>query len=206
MKRCSHLKAERCTFSDRTSVAFHGYTVSEPIEPSPAHYRYLSDIVRFGSDEHAVDEAGVGPRQPDRLNDPHRVDVGDDDLFAPDAPPGSAAAELVAAFVDGRDQARIVRVEADCHEVAHGHRVGYLLVVQPKLTPHLRRHDPVVGLHVIPTPRRADHDATEEGAGFEVETNRVTILARDTEPEHLPMMSKDEVAEEILDRVSMRLG
>jgi len=50
------------------------------------------------------------------------------------------------------------------------------------------------------------NDATEEGAGFEVSTNRVTILARDREPEVLPLLSKDEVAEEVLDRVTPLLG
>lgn len=50
------------------------------------------------------------------------------------------------------------------------------------------------------------NDATEEGAGFEVETNRVTILARDAEPEPLPLLAKDEVAERILDRAGVLLG
>jgi phosphopantothenoylcysteine decarboxylase/phosphopantothenate--cysteine ligase len=50
------------------------------------------------------------------------------------------------------------------------------------------------------------NDATEEGAGFEVETNRVTLLSRDREPEALPLMSKAEVAEAILDRVSELLA
>ena len=50
------------------------------------------------------------------------------------------------------------------------------------------------------------NDATEEGAGFGVATNRVTILTRDGAPEALPLMSKDEVAEEILDRVALKLG
>jgi phosphopantothenoylcysteine decarboxylase / phosphopantothenate---cysteine ligase len=49
------------------------------------------------------------------------------------------------------------------------------------------------------------NDATAEGAGFEVTTNRVTLLARDAEPEALPLLTKDEVAEEILDRVAARL-
>jgi phosphopantothenoylcysteine decarboxylase/phosphopantothenate--cysteine ligase len=49
------------------------------------------------------------------------------------------------------------------------------------------------------------NDATEEGAGFEGVTNRVTILSADGEPEALALMSKDEVAEEILDRVATRL-
>jgi phosphopantothenoylcysteine decarboxylase/phosphopantothenate--cysteine ligase len=46
------------------------------------------------------------------------------------------------------------------------------------------------------------NDATEEGAGFEVATNRVTILARGREPEALPLLSKDDVAEEVLDRAT----
>ena len=50
------------------------------------------------------------------------------------------------------------------------------------------------------------NDAREEGAGFEVETNRVTILAADGSMEELPLLPKDEVAERILDRVSERLG
>jgi phosphopantothenoylcysteine decarboxylase/phosphopantothenate--cysteine ligase len=50
------------------------------------------------------------------------------------------------------------------------------------------------------------NDPTQEGAGFEVETNRVTVLARDGTAEELPLMSKDEVAEEILDRIAALLG
>jgi phosphopantothenoylcysteine decarboxylase/phosphopantothenate--cysteine ligase len=51
------------------------------------------------------------------------------------------------------------------------------------------------------------NDAKETGAGFAVETNRVTILARrGGEPEHLPLMTKHEVADAILDRVEALLG
>ena len=45
------------------------------------------------------------------------------------------------------------------------------------------------------------NDATETGAGFGVDTNRVTLLARDGAQESLPLMSKGEVADAILDRV-----
>lgn len=45
------------------------------------------------------------------------------------------------------------------------------------------------------------NDATEAGAGFGVETNRVTILSRSGSEEDLPLMSKREVADAILDRV-----
>jgi phosphopantothenoylcysteine decarboxylase/phosphopantothenate--cysteine ligase len=49
------------------------------------------------------------------------------------------------------------------------------------------------------------NDATEEGAGFGVETNRVTILRPEGDPEPLPLASKHEIADEILDRVGARL-
>jgi phosphopantothenoylcysteine decarboxylase / phosphopantothenate---cysteine ligase len=45
------------------------------------------------------------------------------------------------------------------------------------------------------------NDASEEGAGFEVPTNRVTIYSADEAAEALPLLPKEEVAEEILDRV-----
>ena len=46
------------------------------------------------------------------------------------------------------------------------------------------------------------NDATEEGAGFEVETNSVTLLSDGDPAEQLPLLSKDEVAEIILDRIT----
>jgi phosphopantothenoylcysteine decarboxylase / phosphopantothenate---cysteine ligase len=45
------------------------------------------------------------------------------------------------------------------------------------------------------------NDALEEGAGFRVETNRVTILTPSGEPEHLALMTKTALADAILDRV-----
>jgi phosphopantothenoylcysteine decarboxylase/phosphopantothenate--cysteine ligase len=49
------------------------------------------------------------------------------------------------------------------------------------------------------------NDATEPGAGFGTDTNRVTILQAGVAPESLPLMSKDAVAEAILDRVEALL-
>jgi phosphopantothenoylcysteine decarboxylase/phosphopantothenate--cysteine ligase len=46
------------------------------------------------------------------------------------------------------------------------------------------------------------NEAEAEGAGFEVETNRVLLLGADVKAEELPLLPKDEVAEVILDRVS----
>jgi phosphopantothenoylcysteine decarboxylase/phosphopantothenate--cysteine ligase len=45
------------------------------------------------------------------------------------------------------------------------------------------------------------NDATEEGAGFGVDTNRVTLIDRSGALEVLPLLSKGDVADAILDRV-----
>jgi phosphopantothenoylcysteine decarboxylase/phosphopantothenate--cysteine ligase len=50
------------------------------------------------------------------------------------------------------------------------------------------------------------NDATEPGAGFGVDTNRVTLLSRDGAETALPLLSKAEVADAILDRVEGLLG
>jgi phosphopantothenoylcysteine decarboxylase/phosphopantothenate--cysteine ligase len=50
------------------------------------------------------------------------------------------------------------------------------------------------------------NDALEPGAGFEHDTNRVAIIGRDGTPQILPLQSKREVAEAILDAVERSLG
>jgi phosphopantothenoylcysteine decarboxylase/phosphopantothenate--cysteine ligase len=50
------------------------------------------------------------------------------------------------------------------------------------------------------------NDATEAGAGFGVDTNRVTLVGADGGEEQLPLMAKDEVADVILDRVETLLS
>jgi phosphopantothenoylcysteine decarboxylase/phosphopantothenate--cysteine ligase len=50
------------------------------------------------------------------------------------------------------------------------------------------------------------NDATEAGAGFGVDTNRVTLLARGGGDERLPLMPKTDVADAILDRVEKLIG
>lgn len=47
------------------------------------------------------------------------------------------------------------------------------------------------------------NDATEPGAGFGGDTNRVTIIARNGDEAVLPLMNKRDVADAILDRVEM---
>jgi len=50
------------------------------------------------------------------------------------------------------------------------------------------------------------NDVSEEGSGFGTETNRVVLLARDGSVDRLPKMTKDEVADRILDRARALLG
>ncbi|HJU74102.1 MAG TPA: bifunctional phosphopantothenoylcysteine decarboxylase/phosphopantothenate--cysteine ligase CoaBC [Gemmatimonadaceae bacterium] len=50
------------------------------------------------------------------------------------------------------------------------------------------------------------NDATEPGAGFEVDTNRVTLIRRNGEARALPLLSKLEVADAILDEVEELLS
>jgi phosphopantothenoylcysteine decarboxylase/phosphopantothenate--cysteine ligase len=49
------------------------------------------------------------------------------------------------------------------------------------------------------------NDVAEEGSGFGTETNRVTILGADGSREELPLLTKREVADRILDRVAAAL-
>ena len=49
------------------------------------------------------------------------------------------------------------------------------------------------------------NDVSEPGSGFGTETNRVTILAADGSRDALPLLSKREVAELLLDRVALAL-
>ena len=50
------------------------------------------------------------------------------------------------------------------------------------------------------------NDALEPGAGFEVRTNKVTIVTREGEPVALPLLSKRDVADRILDAAAPRLS
>jgi phosphopantothenoylcysteine decarboxylase/phosphopantothenate--cysteine ligase len=49
------------------------------------------------------------------------------------------------------------------------------------------------------------NDISHKDSGFAVDTNQVTILSRTEEPERLPLLSKEEVAEQVLDRVAKLL-
>ena len=49
------------------------------------------------------------------------------------------------------------------------------------------------------------NDVAEAGSGFGTETNRVSILALDGERDDLPLLSKREVADRLLDRIALAL-
>jgi phosphopantothenoylcysteine decarboxylase / phosphopantothenate---cysteine ligase len=50
------------------------------------------------------------------------------------------------------------------------------------------------------------NDVLEAGSGFEVETNRVTLIVPGSEPEPWPLLAKREVADRLLDRVAVLLS
>jgi phosphopantothenoylcysteine decarboxylase/phosphopantothenate--cysteine ligase len=50
------------------------------------------------------------------------------------------------------------------------------------------------------------NDVSAPDSGFKVDTNRVTILDPQGEPVTLPLLSKDEVAANIIQRVIVKLG
>jgi phosphopantothenoylcysteine decarboxylase/phosphopantothenate--cysteine ligase len=78
--------------------------------------------------------------------------------------------------------------------------VGFALETEDLLANARAKRDGK-GFHLL-----VANDATAEGAGFEVETNRVTLLGPGDAVEELPLLPKDEVAERILDRVESLLG
>lgn len=69
--------------------------------------------------------------------------------------------------------------------------------------------DPVPAARRKLETKRADlivaNDVTAPGAGFDVDTNLVTIVAREMTDETLPLMSKQDVARRILDRAEQLL-
>lgn len=74
--------------------------------------------------------------------------------------------------------------------------VGFALETHDLLANARRKMDEK-GFHLL-----VANPAGEAGAGFESETNRVTLLDAAGGVEELPLRSKDEVAEDVLDRVA----
>jgi len=74
--------------------------------------------------------------------------------------------------------------------------LGFALETEDLLA-NARRKMKEKGFHLI-----AANSASEEGAGFDVSTNRITILDTEGGVEELPVLPKDEVAEKLLDRLT----
>jgi phosphopantothenoylcysteine decarboxylase/phosphopantothenate--cysteine ligase len=49
------------------------------------------------------------------------------------------------------------------------------------------------------------NDVNQPDSGFAVDTNEVTLLSREEPPQKLPLLTKEEVAEKILDWVASRV-
>lgn len=77
--------------------------------------------------------------------------------------------------------------------------VGFALETDDLLE-HAKKKLAAKGLQMI-----VANNAREAGAGFGYDTNRVTIIGDDGSTEALPLMSKREVADAILDRIEARL-
>lgn len=74
--------------------------------------------------------------------------------------------------------------------------VGFALETED-LRENARRKLKEKGFHLI-----AANSALDEGSGFDVDTNRVTLLDTEGGAEELPLLPKEEVAEKILDRLT----
>jgi phosphopantothenoylcysteine decarboxylase/phosphopantothenate--cysteine ligase len=79
-------------------------------------------------------------------------------------------------------------------------RVGFALETDD-LEEHARAKMEAKGFDLI-----VANDAGEPGAGFEVETNRVTLITPDAEPDRLPLAPKVEVAARICDKIERRFA
>jgi phosphopantothenoylcysteine decarboxylase/phosphopantothenate--cysteine ligase len=81
-------------------------------------------------------------------------------------------------------------------------RVGFAAETTENLLQHARKDELIKkNLDLV-----AANDITAPGAGFDVDTNIVTLITRKGKVENLPLMSKREVAEKILDRVVGMMG
>jgi phosphopantothenoylcysteine decarboxylase/phosphopantothenate--cysteine ligase len=82
-------------------------------------------------------------------------------------------------------------------KTAHQFVVGFALETGDKAEAHARGKLNEKGLDMVVLNR-----ADESGAGFSVDTNKVTIFARDGKREELPLLTKEACAEEIVTRIA----
>jgi len=76
-------------------------------------------------------------------------------------------------------------------------RIGFAAETTEKLMDHARKDElEKKNLDLV-----VANDITAPGSGFNVDTNKVVIISKSGKVEELPLMSKRDVADKILDRV-----
>lgn len=96
-------------------------------------YEHCGDVIGFGGDEEAVDEAGGGAGETEGGDDAELVDVGGDDVGLL-GELGGAADDVVAAVLDFGDEAGAVVVETKFDIVAYGDGVGLLVAANAEIS------------------------------------------------------------------------
>ncbi|HEV2149017.1 MAG TPA: bifunctional phosphopantothenoylcysteine decarboxylase/phosphopantothenate--cysteine ligase CoaBC [Longimicrobiaceae bacterium] len=182
-------------------------------ELAAAAWRRGAEVVLVSGPTHLAPPEGVELRRVETAEEMHEAVAG--------ALPGADALVMAAAVADFRPAApaaeKIKKGEGGAPEIRL-ERTPDVLASTRDLRPEgcvvvgfaLETTDPVrngrrklegKGLDLLVL-----NDATEPGAGFEVETNRVTFLLPGGADEPLPLMHKGEVADQILDRVEAILA
>jgi len=162
--------------------------VSVPLPPGP-------EVVRVGSTEEMAQ--AVARTLPEA-----------DALVMAAAPADFRPAQVAASKIKKTERAPELTLAPtpDILRATRGHRRGAAVIVGFAL----ETNDAVANGRGKLASKELDlivvNDATEPGAGFEVDTNRVTLLGRDGTEEELRLMSKRDVAEVILDRVERLLS
>ena len=216
------------TLSGRTVLVTAGGT-REPIDPvrfignrssgrmgyevAAAAWRRGADVVLVAAPSHLVPPVGVHLRRIETAEEMKDAVAsalpGADALVmsaaVADFRPASPAGEKIKKEGSGVPQIRLEKT-ADVLKATRDARPARCVVVGFALeTEHAvengRRKLESKGLDLLVV-----NDAREPGAGFEVETNRVTFLHREGADEPLPLMSKADVADHILDRVEALLA
>ncbi|MGQ0562830.1 MAG: bifunctional phosphopantothenoylcysteine decarboxylase/phosphopantothenate--cysteine ligase CoaBC [Gemmatimonadota bacterium] len=156
--------------------------VSPPVGPS---------LVKVQTAEEMANAVGAAIRQADALI--MAAAVAD---FRPAAPAASKIKKAAGVSAIELEPAPDVLSSTRGDRAAHLKVVGFALETDAH-EENARRKLQEKGLDLIVL-----NDATELGAGFDVATNKVTVFFADGNSESLPLMSKAEVADAILDRLA----
>jgi phosphopantothenoylcysteine decarboxylase / phosphopantothenate---cysteine ligase len=118
--------------------------------------------------------------------------------FRPAAPQRSKIKRGVGHFTLELESTPDILAEVAAEKSSSGRRrilIGFAAETE-NLAEHARHKLQVKGLDLV-----VANDVTQPGAGFELDTNIVTLYFRDFPPESLPQMSKFEVASRLLDEL-----